>query len=522
MRRSQVLVAAVGFLAVIALLTVLTVALGGSSGRFGHVLRALSLPAALLLLLLLAVAVPLVVRAVVRAVRERRSRIDESQPAVIPDDLIQAADAQARRAGEFITRVGDPSRRDELARELSVLKDESQQEQGTLRVVVFGTGSAGKTSLINALLGRKVGEIEAVLGTTKHGENHTYELGGVEGNVYLTDTPGLAEAGPGGELREVEARSLAVRADLLLFVVDHDLLRGEYERLIELARLGKRSIVVLNKKDRFADHDLAAIVAKLRERLSGVIDAADIVSVAAAPRPIPVHVRRSDGSTETVLEVEEPDIAALRTRIGQVLAREGKLLRVANLLVRGRVLEREALDQLEREREQKAAAVVEHYQWVAAGTVFANPIPALDILAGGAVQLEMISELARVHGVELSVGQIRALAAMMVQAILKLGLIEAATSLIAGVFKRTLIGFAAGGAVQAVTMAYLTRVSGRAFIDYFRAGESWGNDGTDAVVFRQFELNNRAEFLQDFVKKVVDQVLEKMLIKASQTAKDSR
>ena len=66
--------------------------------------------------------------------------------AVIPDDLVQAADAQARRAGEFITRVGDPSRRDELATELSVLQAESQHEIGTLRVVVFGTGSAGKTS----------------------------------------------------------------------------------------------------------------------------------------------------------------------------------------------------------------------------------------------------------------------------------------------------------------------------------------------------------------------------------------
>src|SRR5947209_5331838 len=279
----------------------------------------------------------------------------------------------------------------------ALLQEESQQEQPTLRVVVFGTGSAGKTSLINALLGSKVGETEAVIGTTQHGENHTYELGGVEGTVYLTDTPGLAEAGPGGEVREIEARSLAVRADLLLFVVDHDLLRGEYERLIELARLGKRSIVVLNKKDRFPDRDLAAIAAKLRERLSGVIDAADIVTVAAAPRPIPVQVRRADGTTETVLEVEEPDIGALRARIGQVLASEGKLLRVANLLVRGRVLEREAHDQLEREREQRAEAVVEHYQWVAAGTVFANPIPALDILAGGAVQLDMIGELARVH-----------------------------------------------------------------------------------------------------------------------------
>ena len=55
----------------------------------------------------------------------------------------------------------------------------------------------------------------------------------------------------------------------------------------------------------------------------------------------------------------------------------------------------------------------------------------------------------------------------MVQMLLKLGLVEAATSLIAGLFKSTLVGYAAGGAVQAVTMAYLTHVSGQTFAEYF-------------------------------------------------------
>jgi hypothetical protein len=98
----------------------------------------------------------------------------------------------------------------------------------------------------------------------------------------------------------------------------------------------------------------------------------------------------------------------------------------------------------------------------------------------------------------------------MVQALLKLGLIEAATSLVAGIFKRTLIGFAAGGAVQAVTMAYLTRVSGKAFIDYFRAGQSWGPEGINGALLRQFDLNSRSEFLQDFAAHAVESVLRKV------------
>jgi small GTP-binding protein len=459
--------------------------------------------------------IPIVVASVARVVRRRRRR-EQVVPTPVPEEVARAAEEQARRAEVFVERIGDAKRREELARELSRIETEGRQEVSSLHVVVFGTGSAGKTSLINALIGRHVGETEAVMGTTRHGESHTYELKGMNATVLLTDTPGLSEAGPGGTARELEARGLAVRADLLLFVVDHDLLRTEYAVLIELARLGKRSIVVLNKKDRFPDGDLAAILAKLKERLAGVIDPADVVAVAAAPAPVPTRVRRPDGSEETVLDIEEPDIAALRRRIGEVLRREGRLLHAANLLVRGRLVEREAQDELAAERDRKAEEVVEHYQWVTAGTVFANPIPALDILAGGAVQLDMITELAHVHGLELSVGQVRSLAAQMVQSVLKLGLVEAATSLIAGVFKRTLVGFAAGGAVQAVTMAYLTKVSGRAFIDYFRNGQSWGPDGIDGTVLRQFELNGRSDFLQDFAKRVIDRVIEKIMARETQ------
>jgi len=54
-----------------------------------------------------------------------------------------------------------------------------------------------------------------------------------------------------------------------LFVVDHDLTRSEFEPLAALARQGKRSIVILNKRDRFLDADRAAILAKLKERLPG-------------------------------------------------------------------------------------------------------------------------------------------------------------------------------------------------------------------------------------------------------------
>ena len=220
----------------------------------------------------------------------------------------------------------------DLDRELSEIQ--AGRHRREFHVVVFGTGSAGKTSLINALLGREAGKTEPIIGTTRRAENHTYALEGVEGTVFLTDTPGLSEIGEAGSEREREARDLAARADLLVFVLDHDLIRTEYEPLSALVRQGKRSIVVFNKTDRFTDTDSAAILAKLKERLRGLVPADDIVAAAAAPRPLPVRMQRRTVRPRPCSRNSHPTLTALRARIGQVLDREGETLRAGNLLLR--------------------------------------------------------------------------------------------------------------------------------------------------------------------------------------------
>jgi small GTP-binding protein len=471
--------------------------------RFARESRGLGLAFLVVLIVLLAVGAVWLGRLV------WRSRSPQPARTPVPADMIQAATLQAEQAEGVIRRVGDESVKADLNRELSELK--AGREHREFRVVIFGTGSAGKTSLINALLGRETGKTEAVMGTTQHAESHTYTMQGVEGTVYLTDTPGLSEFGSGGAAREQEARELAARADLLVFVLDHDLIRTEYEPLSALVRQGKRSIVLLNKTDRFTDADRDAILAKVRERLRGLVAPDDIIAGAAAPRPIPVRVRRDDGSTETILEPQAPQLDALRDRIGRILKREGDTLRAGNLLLRAHLLSRKAQDQLSKERDQKAQDVIEKFQWITAGTVFTNPFPALEFIASGAVQFQMISELAGVYGVEISASNVRMVGTQMIQMLLKLGLVEATTSLIAGIFKSSLVGYAAGGAVQAVSMAYLTHISGETFADYFRRGQTWGDGGLQAALVHQFDLTSRAEFLQEFAKQAVQKVSSKLL-----------
>lgn len=426
-----------------------------------------------------------------------------------PADVVKAAEIQAEKAEAVIAKVTDLAAKVRLQTEIANLRTDRDSKR--FHVVVFGTGSAGKTSLINALLGHPVGKTEATMGTTRHGETHQHELSGVEGTLVLTDTPGLSEVGQGGAVREAEARDLAARADLLLFVVDHDLVRSEYEPLIALAKQGKRSIVVLNKRDRLVDEDLGAILNRLRERLAGVVPSADVVPVAADPRPTIVRVRGLDGSIETVVERESPDLGSLLGRIAVTIKREGENLRAGNLLLRAHLISQEAQDQLTRERRVKAQTVVDKFQWITAATVFTNPIPVLDLVASSAVRFQMISEIAAVYGVELSMSDVRKISGHMVELLLKLGLVEAATSLMAGVFKSSMVGFAAGGAIQATTMAYLTHIAGQTFTEYFERGQTWGDGGMQAALIRQFDLNSRADFLREFAQQAMDRVVRKAL-----------
>ena len=180
-------------------------------------------------------------------------------------------------------------------------------------------------------------------------------------------------------------------------------------------------------------------------------------------------------------------------------------------MLRAHLIGKRAQDVLARERDVRAQAVVDKFQWLTAATVFTNPIPALDLMATAAVQFQMISELAGVYEVEITSAHVKMIGMQMVQMLLKLGMVEATTSLIAGLFKSSMVGYAAGGAVQCVSMAYLTHISGLTFREYFSRGQSWGDGGMQAALVRQFDLNSRAEFLQEFAKQAFDKVISRAI-----------
>jgi hypothetical protein len=71
-----------------------------------------------------------------------------------------------------------------------------------------------------------------------------------------------------------------------------------------------------------------------------------------------------------------------------------------------------------------------------------------------------------------------------------------------------------GKAIQGVTAAYLTRIAGKSFIEYFRNDQDWGDGGITEVVQRQFQLNRRDEFIKAFVQEAIARVVKPLQTQA--------
>ncbi len=298
----------------------------------------------------------------------------------IPVAKTEAAEETLRAIRQQVAQIQDEvAKRALLSRSQEI---EATLSRGELQVVVFGTGSAGKTSLVNALIGRIIGKVDAPMGTTVVGETYSLKLKGMSREILITDTPGILEAGVMGTEREKIARTLATGSDLLLFVVDNDLRDSEYQPLQTLAEIGKRSLIVLNKIDLYTQTDTEIIIARLRERVRGFIKPTDIVAISANPQSVALE----NGE----IFHPEPEILPLLRRMAAVLRAEGEDLVADNILLQSQRLGDEARKLIDSQRRRQAEKVVDRFAWIGAGVVSVTPLPVVDLLATAAVNAQMV------------------------------------------------------------------------------------------------------------------------------------
>lgn len=86
-------------------------------------------------------------------------------------------------------------------------------------IAIFGKRNAGKSSLMNALIGQKISLVSAVLGTTTDPVEKTMELL-PHGPVVFIDTAGIDDEGILGDLRVKRSLKILQKTDFALYVTD--------------------------------------------------------------------------------------------------------------------------------------------------------------------------------------------------------------------------------------------------------------------------------------------------------------
>lgn len=117
-----------------------------------------------------------------------------------------------------------------------------------IRTVIVGKPNAGKSSLLNCLVGEERAIVTEIAGTTRDVLQETVRLGEIILNVV--DTAGIRNTEDTVERIGVErARKYAGDADLILYVADASVCLDENDREIVSLIKDKNVIVLLNKSD---------------------------------------------------------------------------------------------------------------------------------------------------------------------------------------------------------------------------------------------------------------------------------
>lgn len=390
-------------------------------------------------------------------------------------ETVESAIAQAQTMLTYLETEAPTQDISQLKQQLTQLPDALNRQN--LQLTITGGRKVGKTTLKQRL----------------ESENLDENIHWVETEALLTEDD-----------KDTAVKQVVLASDLVLFLTTGDLTDSQWQILQHLRASHQRVLLLFNKQDHYLPEERAMLLQQLRQRVQEIIYQEDVLAISASPLSVKVRQHQEDGSVQEWMEQPSAEIKGLSDRIKQILTQEREQLVWGNTWRSAIEIQKTAKAILNQVRRDRALPLIEQYQWIAAAAAFANPVSALDLLATAAINAQMLVDLSGIYQQKFSLSQAQTSAGTLGKLMVQLGLVELSTQTISSLLKSNALTYVAGGAVQGVSAAYLTRLAGLSLIEYFQeqeistAGLNWNQLGQKLK--QVFERNQRSAFLQQFVK----------------------
>ena len=377
-------------------------------------------------------------------------------------------------------------------------KIEKQLNSSDYNVILFGAGSCGKTSLARGLLKSIVGETSPTIGTTKNSNIYKINIPFLKRNINIIDTPGLFEASIEGERREEKTIKKASKSDLIIFVIDQDLNKYELYLIKQLSKIGKSIIIALNKCDLRSRNQNESIKINIYKLINEFSRDTKIIFTVASPQTI-----ASIGSKPIKKEIF---VDNLFNAIIDILDRNGEELLADNILFQCNKLGLISKDIINKQRNTSSKKIINRYAWITSGVIFITPLPGIDLLATSVINIQMIIEISKIYGANITKERAIELTKSIVKVIATLGVVRGGMNMFTNLLSTNFTTRFITKSVQSITAAWIIRLVGLAFIQYFEKNQSWGDGGIQEIVQNLYEINKREDILKDFLKEALQKI----------------
>ena len=378
-------------------------------------------------------------------------------------------------------------------------------EHGHLHIAVFGRVSVGKSSLLNALLGKTAFSVSVLHGETRSVNMQQWEEY-ADGGLFLIDTPGINEID--GEARERMAHEVASRTDLLLFVVDSDLTDVEFQALKIVAAAHRPILLVVNKADRYTEDEQRQLRSILRTRTQGVIAPENIVFTTAQASRQSVIFIDEDGTERDGIRERPLNVGALKARLWDIVEAEGKTLAALNASLFAGDLSNALGQRILAVKRELGAKTIRLYCLGKGIAVAFNPMPVADLVAAAMIDAGMVVHLSRLYGLSISRNEAGDLVrTVLAQMVLLMGAVWA-VHLVSSALKLGSAGLSTvlTGAAQGAVAWYSTLVVGRVAEQWLANGKSWGDAGPKLTVQQILESLDRDSVLAEAREEILTYV----------------